>query len=48
MNWGEVIFSLLTLAGVFVLVVILFVLKSEKKSRKKKLRESKANKGERG
>jgi len=48
MNWGEVIFSLITLAGVFVLVVVVFVLKSEKKSRMKKLRESKANKGERG
>jgi len=30
MNWGEVIFFLLALAGVFVLVVIVFVLKSEK------------------
>lgn len=32
MNWGEVIFMLLALAGVFVLVVIVFVLKSEKQS----------------
>ena len=30
MNWGEVIFFLLTLASVFVLVVIVFVLKSKK------------------
>jgi hypothetical protein len=28
MNWGDVIFALLTLAGLFVLVVIVFVLKS--------------------
>jgi uncharacterized protein YpmS len=32
MNWGEVIFMLLALAGVFVLVVIVFVLKSENQS----------------
>jgi hypothetical protein len=32
MNWGEVIFMLLTLAGVFVLVVVVFVLKSAKQS----------------
>ena len=30
MNWGEVIFFLLPLASVFVLVVIVFVLKSKK------------------
>jgi uncharacterized protein YpmS len=30
MNWGEVIFFLLALASVFVLVVIVFVLKSVK------------------
>ncbi|MDP6674752.1 MAG: hypothetical protein QGH93_07910 [Gammaproteobacteria bacterium] len=30
MNWGEVIFFLLSLAGLFVLVVIVFVLKSIK------------------
>jgi len=28
MNWGNVILTLLTLAGVFVLVLIVFVLKS--------------------
>ncbi len=32
MNWGDAIFMLLALAGVFVLVVIVFVLKAEKKS----------------
>ena len=37
MNWGEVIFMLLALAGVFVLVVIVFVLKSEKQSTDKKI-----------
>jgi uncharacterized protein YpmS len=36
MNWGEVIFSLLALAGVFVLVVIVFVLKSEKQVKNEK------------
>jgi uncharacterized protein YpmS len=30
MNWGEVIFFLLALASVFVLVVVVFVLKSGK------------------
>jgi len=30
MNWGIVILTLLTLAGVFVLVLIVFVLKSIK------------------
>jgi hypothetical protein len=30
MNWGDAIFLLLTLAGVFVLVVIVMVLKSGK------------------
>ncbi|MDP7270395.1 MAG: hypothetical protein QGG65_03505 [Gammaproteobacteria bacterium] len=30
MNWGNIIFSLLALAGMFVLVVIIFVLKSKK------------------
>ncbi len=48
MNWGEVVFVLLTIAGTFVLVVIFFVLKSEKKLRMEKLRESKADKGGRG
>jgi hypothetical protein len=28
MSWGDAIFGLLTLAGLFVLVVIVFVLKS--------------------
>ena len=37
MNWGEVIFMLLALADVFVLVVIVFVLKSEKQSTDKKI-----------
>jgi uncharacterized protein YpmS len=36
MNWGEVIFLLLALAGVFVLVVIIFVLKSEKQAENEK------------
>jgi uncharacterized protein YpmS len=36
MNWGEVVFLLLALAGVFVLVIIVFVLKSEKQSTDKK------------
>ena len=36
MDWGEVIFFLLTLAGLFVLVLIVFILKSEKQAKNKK------------
>jgi hypothetical protein len=36
MNWGDIIFSLLALAGVFVLVVIIFVLKAEKQVKNEK------------
>ncbi|MCP4925195.1 MAG: hypothetical protein QGG67_10845 [Gammaproteobacteria bacterium] len=36
MNWGEVIFFLLTLASVFVLVVIVFVLRSVKPAKNEK------------
>ncbi len=32
MNWGDAIFMLLALAGVFVLVLIVFVFKSDKQS----------------
>ncbi len=41
MNWGDIIFFLLTLASVFVLVVIVFVLKSEKKIEDKNTSEEK-------
>jgi uncharacterized protein YpmS len=37
MNWGEVIFFLLALASVFVLVVIVFVLKSVKQVENEKV-----------
>jgi hypothetical protein len=36
MNWGDIVFSLLALAGVFVIVVIIFVIKSEKQVRNEK------------
>jgi hypothetical protein len=35
MNWGDAIFMLLSLAGVFVLLIVVKVLKSEKKSDEK-------------
>ena len=33
MNWGDVFFLLITLAGVFVLVVVVLVVKSEKQAK---------------
>jgi uncharacterized protein YpmS len=36
MNWGNIVFSLLALAGVFVLVVIIFVIKAEKQVKNEK------------
>jgi hypothetical protein len=36
MNWGDAIFMLLALAGVFVLWIVIMVLKSEKQSADKK------------
>jgi len=48
MNWGEVIFFLLALAGVFVLVVIVFVLKSEKKVENDKASQKQGQSGTRG
>jgi len=48
MNWGEVIFLLLALAGVFVLVVIVFVLKSEKQAKNEKASQKQDQSGNRG
>ncbi len=48
MNWGEVIFLLLTLASVFVLVVIVFVLKSENKAQNEKASQKQGRPGSRG
>jgi uncharacterized protein YpmS len=33
MNWGDVFFMLITLAGVFVLVVVVLVVKAEKQTK---------------
>jgi uncharacterized protein YpmS len=48
MNWGDVIFFLLALAGVFVLVVILFVLKSGKQVENEKASRKQGQSGRRG
>lgn len=45
MNWGEVIFLLLGLAGVFVLVVIVFVLKSGKQVENEKTSQEQGRSG---
>jgi uncharacterized protein YpmS len=36
MNWGDIVFSLLALASVFVLIVVIFVIKSEKQVKNEK------------
>jgi uncharacterized protein YpmS len=48
MNWGEVIFLLLALAGVFVLVIIVFVLKSQKQVENEKAPQKHGRPGGRG
>ena len=47
MNWGEVIFLLLALAGVFVLVIIVFVLKSGKQVENEKASRKRGQPGSR-
>jgi len=48
MNWGEVIFFLLALAGVFVLVVIVFVIKSGNQVENEKASRKQGESGSRG
>ena len=48
MNWNNVVFSLLALAGVFVLVVIVFVLRSEGQAKKEKALQKQGQPRDRG